>query len=223
MNITGEILSCSAKGLKTTVKGFAARLGEKIGIVQKEVQECAGKSAQEIAEMTSKKDVAQVAAKNAENATAQTNKKLSIAERFKNFKAKLSDKLTNKIHVKDKSKMIETKSPFGHDVKIAPGIHQEAIPDGRYITSTADVELTWKPSKNPIKRFLGLNDIEHARLKKDGTYYYRKNGKYFQKVTEIRTVVEGSNGWKYDGKYSTDYSLTRWLPLKVRYYARPLP
>ena len=107
MNITGEILSRSAKGLKTTVKGFAARLGEKIGIVQKEVQECAGKSAQEIAEMTSKKDVAQVAAKNAENATAQTNKKLSIAERFKNFKAKLSDKLTNKIHVKDKSKMAD--------------------------------------------------------------------------------------------------------------------
>lgn len=132
--------------------------------------------------------------------------------------------MTNKIRVKDKSKIIVKKDAFGNDVKIAPGIYQTATHDGSYITHTPYCEVIWNPSKNPIKRFLGWNDIKQLRLKdRDRTYYY-KGEKYYTKVTHDSSQVESSQpGWRYETKYTTNYSYTKLIPLKARYYARPLP
>ena len=46
--------------IKTGKKGIFRRIAERIGLVQKEVQECKGKTLSEMAEMTSKKDVAEI-------------------------------------------------------------------------------------------------------------------------------------------------------------------
>lgn len=207
MNISTEIISRSAKGLKTTVKGFAARLGEKIGIVQKEVQECAGKSAQEIAEMTSKKDVAQIAATNVENAAAQTTKKLSFAERFKNFKAKLLDKLTSKVPIKDKSQIEQLPGRY-YPTKSAPGVLEKSYEYGNYYTNTGRYSINWTLSKNPIKRFFGLNTV--------GSVYVNDGSRTLYKKAPFLGYIKS-----WDGMYDKRFVLT--IPAEARYYARPLP
>lgn len=198
MYIRGKFLSQSVNRVQSVLKGVS----EKLGIVQKEVQECVGKSAQEIAEMTSKKDITQLS-------TQQVSKKMSIAEKIRNFRAKLADKLTNKIPIKDKSSM-KVDYRYSDDIrKSVSGIYEQGSRSGDYYTEAGGYSINWSLSKNPIKRLFGLNNIDSVYVNGSHTVYRKARGLGYWKT--------------YDGVISKDSPRVYSIPKEARYYARPLP
>ena len=77
-------------------KGFFRRIAERMGLAQKEVAECRGKSLSEMAEMTSKKDVVEIAAKENNTVTKQ-----AISEKLDVIRKEL-DKVTKEIERQEK-------------------------------------------------------------------------------------------------------------------------